>query len=210
MLAFLVAVLSLLILTGSGVCHQVPSSVIVTHTGSALSLPPPSTARSNPSSHDRYTGYEVTGKQESHARDEHIDDIRRRTTKLASVQHITPDWAGIQTLETRAATMPYSSPDNTKSLTSPSQDGNGESGISGSASVSASAPIANRVHDLKRSKGIFLIIKAVLVSWAIMLVGMLTYMVARYAEEMLFEEPSLDTEPTEDHERAALLDHENV
>ena len=208
MLAFLVAVLLLLTLTDSGVCHRVPSSVTVTHTGSAPSLPPPSTARSNPSSHDRYTGYEVTGKQESHARDEHIDDIRRRTTKLAPVQYVTPDSADVQTLKT--TTRPYAVSSNTVYPKSPSQDSNGESGISGSASVSASAPIADRVHDLKRSKGIFVVIKAVLVSWAIMLVGMLTYMVARYAEEMLSEEPSLDTEPTEDHERAALLDHENV
>lgn len=195
MLTVWVAVLQLLNLPVSGLSQ---------HAAKAPSLPPSTTATSISGLPDQDTDCKITNTPGSHDEHEHIDNIQGQVTILTLVQHIPVSWVSVRTLET--ITKENSRHGNTFSPRSPSQDGNGEDGISGSAN----APTAGRVHDLKRSAGIFVIIKATLVSWAILLVGMLTYMVARYAEEVLSEELRSDTEPIEDHEQTALLDHEDV
>lgn len=203
MLTFGLAVLPLFTFTGSGSCHQVPSSVNVTHTGSALSLPPPNATRSNPSLYDQYAGHRATVKQELHARDE-------QATAWTSVQYFPLEQASIPTFETTATPNGRSS--NTITPFDSSHNDDGEGGITGSTSLPAGVPPAGagHTHDLKRSAGIFVTIKAILVSWVILLVGMLTYMVARHAEEALSEEPILDTGPVGDRERVALLGQDSV
>lgn len=201
MLTFWVAVLPLFTFAGSGSCHQVPSSVNVTHTNSALSLPPPNATRSIPSLYDQYTDHRATVKQELHARDE-------QATAWTSVQYFPLEQASVPTFET--TTTPNGRSSNTITPFDSSHNDHGEGGITGSTSLPAGVPPAGHTLDLKRSAGIFVTIKAILVSWVILLVGMLTYMVARHAEEALSEEPILDTEPVGDRERAALLGQDSV
>lgn len=55
-----------------------------------------------------------------------------------------------------------------------------------------------------------MLIKAILVSWAIVLVGMLSYMIARYAGEIFGDEDNLEAGSNEYHERAALLGTNDV
>lgn len=196
MLTFGVAVLPLFTFASSGSCHQVPSSVNVTHTGSALSLPPPNATRSNPSSYDQYTGHRATVKQELHARDEQV-------TACTSIQYFPLEQASVPTFVTR--TTPNGTSSNTITPFDSSHNDVGEGRVTGSANLPA-----GHTHDFKRSAGIFVTIKAILVSWVILLVGLLTNMVARHVEEALSEEPILDTEPVEDHERAALLGQDSV
>lgn len=131
----------------------------------------------------------VTSIPNSHGRDEHIDENhekRRQATTWTSNQPIPFDVTGIQTFETRIRSA------------------------SGSASSSASAPtdppIAGHVNGLKRSTGIFVLIKSIVISWAVLLVGLLSYMVAKYAAESLAQDLSLEESDTsEDDERTALL-----
>lgn len=201
MLTFGVAVLLLFTFTGSGSCHQVPSSVNVTHTGSALSIPPPNATRNNTSLYDQYTGHRATVKQELHETDE-------QATAWSSVQYFPLEQASIPTFAT--TTTPNERSSNTITPFYSSHNDDGEGGITGSTSLPAGVPPAGHTHDLKRSAGIFVTMKAILVSWVILLMGMLTYMIARHAEEALSEEPILDTEPVGDRERAALLGQGSV
>lgn len=81
---------------------------------------------------------------------------------------------------------------------------------SSSASSSASVPteplIDDHVNGLKRSASIFVLMKSIVVSWAILLVGLLSYLVAKYAAESLAQDLSLEeSDASEDHERTVLL-----
>lgn len=86
-----------------------------------------------------------------------------------------------------------------------------DSSVLGSSSIRNDPYTGSHSGDLKRSAGIFILIKAILISWAILLVGMLTCMLARHAEEILADDPYLEeAERTEDHERTSLLGENTV
>lgn len=201
-----VAVVTLLILMGSGACSQVPSSISVTFIDTASSSSPTSIATSIPSLDDPEVDYRVTEIHGVHAKDEHINEhnnMRRQATTWTSVQQAPLPWAGARTFETTTRIAPK--PRNTVSLKGLPHNDNRESSVSSSASSPTDPPIGSHVDELKRSASIFVIIKAMLISWAILLVGMLSYMIARYAGEILAAEPSLEADPDEYHERTALL-----
>ncbi|POS75174.1 hypothetical protein DHEL01_v206437 [Diaporthe helianthi] len=122
----------------------------------------------------------------------------------------------MRTFETM--TRPNSESSSTVSARDSSHDDDdGESGISGYASASPSTTTPSHAYDFTRSAATFMMIKAGLASWAVILVGMLTYAVAQYSKDAFAEEPipvpvpaDEDPERTEDHEQTTLLDHENV
>lgn len=204
-------VLPLLVLMGSGVCYQVPSSIKVTFTSTAPSSPLTSITTSIPNLNAQDADYKVTEIHGVHAKDEYTneDDIMgTQATTWTSVQQIPLHWAGVRTFETTTRRAPR--PRNTVSPKGSSHMHNCESSVSSSATSPTDPPIDSHVDDLKRSAGIFVVIKAILVSWAILLVGMLTYMIARYAGEILADEPSLEADTNEDHEQTALLSPNDV
>lgn len=190
--------------TGSGVCHQVPNPINAILTGPVPPSPPTIIATTIQSLQDRT--HEVIHSNGVLAKDEHIhkdNDIQKQPMKWTSTQNVPPNWAGVRTFET--TTNPGSSCSDKVSPKYPLHNIIGGRSVLSPTSTALSPPIASHVGDLKRSAGIFVIIKAILVSWAILLVGMLSYMIARYAEEMLAVEPPLEAEPDEDNERTALL-----
>lgn len=200
------AALTLLISTGSGACSQVPSSINVTFIDAALSSSPTSIATSIPNLNDPKVDYRTTEIHGVRAVDEHItedDGMGRQATTWTSVQQAPLHWAGVRTFETTTRIAPR--PRYTVSPKGSLHNGNCDSSVSSSVSSSMDPFISSQIDELKRSDGIFVIIKAMLVSWAILLVGMLSYMIARYAGEMLADEPSLEADPSEYHERTALL-----
>lgn len=206
-----VAVLPLLILMGSGLCYQVPSSINVTFTNTAPSLPPISITTTIPTLNDEDADYRVIDIHEAHAKDEYTnkdDDMGTQATTWTSVQQVPLHWASVRTFET--TTRIASRPRNTISPQDSSHSDNCESSVLSAATIPTDSPIESHVDDLKRSASIFVVVKAILVSWAILLVGMLSYMLARYAGEILADEPSLEADPNEDHERTVLLGPNDV
>lgn len=161
-----------------------------------------------PNLNDRDVEHRATEIHEVHANDEHInedDDIGRQATTWTSVQQVPLHWVGVRTFETTTRVAPR--PHDTVSPEGLSHNGNCESSVSSSPT---DPPIGSHANDLKRTTGIFVLIKAILVSWAILLVGMLSYLIARYAGEILADDPSLEADPSEYHERAALLGPNDV
>lgn len=145
-----------------------------------------------------------------HANDEHInedDDIGRQATTWTSVQQVSLHWAGVRTFDTTTRVAPW--PHDTVSPEGSSHNGDRESSVSSSTSPT-DPPIGSHANDLKRTTSIFVLIKAILVSWAILLIGILSYMIARYAGEILADDPSLEADPSEYHERTALLGPNDV
>lgn len=199
-----VSVLLLLVVTGSGGCYKIPTSINATVTRTAPLSPPTIITTSIQSLQAQK--YEFINPNGVQANDGHIrkdNGVHEQATKWTSVQNAPPNWAGVRTFET--TTNLASSYSDTVSPKHRLHDSNGESSVSSPASVAPNPPTASHAGDLKRSAGIFVLIKAILVSWAILLVGMLSYMIARYAEEILAAEPALEAEPNEDNERTALL-----
>lgn len=206
-----IAVLPLLISMGSGICSQVPNSINVTFIDTASSSSSTSIATSIPNLNDPEVDYRLTEVHGVHAVDEHItedDGMGRQATTWTLVQQAPLHWAGVRTFETTTRIAPR--PRYTVSPKGSLHNDNRDNGISSSVSSSMDPSISSQVDELKRSAGIFVIIKAMLVSWAILLVGMLSYMIARYAGEILADEPSLEADPSEYHERTALLGPNNV
>lgn len=195
----------------SEVRYQPPRSINVALTDTASVMSPSSIATIIPTSEDQYRAHVATATLGTNAKYEHIaknKDMGRQATTRTSVPNFPLDWAGVQTFETMTRIEPRST--TTVSPEDSSHNGNSQSTPLGSI-VSKDPPTGSHVDDLKRSAGIFILIKAILISWAIMLVGMLTYMLARHAEEILADDPYLqDAEPTENHERTALLDEDTV
>lgn len=178
MVTIWVAVFSMLISVGSGVCHQIPRSTNVTHADATPSFSPTDTVTSIPSFHDHNVDCDGSINKD--------DEKQRQTSTWTSSQPIPFSVTGIQTFETRIRAA--------------------SSSASSSASVPTDPPIASHVNGLKRSASIFVLIKSIAVSWAIFLVGLLSYLVAQYAAESLAQDLSLEESDTsEDHERTALL-----
>lgn len=195
----------------SEVPYQSPSSINVTLTDTASVISPSSIATSIPTLEVQYLTLVATGILGANAKDENIaknKDVGGQAITWTSVPNSPLDWAGVQTFEAMTRIDPRST--TTVSPKDSSHDGNRQSTPLGS-SVSRDPFTGSHSGDLKRSAGIFILIRAILISWAILLVGMLSYMLARYAEEILADDPYLqEAEPTEDHERTALLDEDTV
>lgn len=195
----------------SEVPYQTTSSINVSLTDTASVISSSSIATSIPTLEVQYLAHITTKTLGANAKDEHIaknKDMGGQATTWTSVPNFPLDWAGVQTFETVTRIDPRSPP--TVPPKDSSHDGNRQSTPLGS-SVSRNPSTGSHSGDLKRSAGIFILIRAILISWAILLVGMLSYMLARYAEEILADDPYLEeAEPTEDHERTALLDEDTV
>lgn len=160
---------------------------------------------------DKYLAHVATETLGEDAKDEHIaenKDMGEQATSWTSVPNSPLDWAGVQTFETMTRVDPRTTI--TVSPKGSSHNGKRQSTTLGS-SIPKDHPSDSHVDDLKRSAGIFMLVRAILISWAIVLVGMLSYILARHAEEILADDPYLEeAEPTEDHERTALLDEDTV
>lgn len=195
----------------SEVRYQIPSSINVTLTDTASVISPSSIATRIPTLEVQYLAHVATQTLGANAKDEHIaknKDLGGQTTTWTSVPDFPPDWTDVQTFETMTRIDPRST--TTVSPKDSSHNGNGQSTLLGS-SVSTDPSTGSHVDDLKRSAGIFVLIRAILISWAILLVGMLSYVLVRHAGEILADDPYLEeAEPTEDNERTALLDEDTV
>lgn len=206
-----VVILPMLVFMSSGVHYQIPSSINVTLTDTAPVISPLSIAMSIATLEDQCLAHVATQTLGAKAKDEHIAknmDMGGQATIWTSVPNFPLDWAGVQTFETMTRVDPRSTI--TVSPKGSSHNGNRQSTSLGS-SVPKDPPTDSHVDDLKRSAGIFILIRAILISWAVVLVGMLSYMLARHAEEIFADDPYLkEAEPTEDHERTALLDEDTV
>lgn len=197
----------------SEVRYQTPVSINVTLTDTASVISPSSIATSIPTLEVQYLANVATKNLGGggDAKDEHIaknKNMGGQATTWTSVPNFPLDWAGVQTLETMTRINSRST--TTVSPEDSSHNGNRQSTSLGS-SVSKDPSTGSHVDDLKRSAGIFVLIRAILISWAILLVGMLSYVLARHAGEILADDPYLEeAEPTEDHERMSLLGEDTV
>lgn len=210
MVTLCIAVIPLLTLMSSGLSHQVPSYMNAGNSWTAPFSSPTNTATTTLDLNHQDTDYTVIDAQGIYV-DGHIvkdDDRKSQATTWTSAQRIPPDWAGGRFSETTSRIASRTSnkilPDD------PSTNANDQSSVSNVVGIPTEPSTGSSRGDLKRSAGIFVVIKAIILSWAILLVGMLSFMIARYAGEILAEEPSLEAEPDEDDERTALLDHYSV
>lgn len=175
-LTFWVAFLSLLTANVTGVSQ---------HKVKEPSLRAVSTATSKPYLLDQDTEFTITKTPVFRENYEHINDLQgEEIPRWTTVQAIPTHQASVRTFDTMTRFTPGSS--NTILQWDQSSLDDGE-GISGSPSALTTTTTPGYAHDLKRSAGTFMMIKGVLISWAIMLVGMLAYAPARYSEEAFAE-----------------------
>lgn len=203
-------VLPLLMFLDPVVCYQIPRSFSLTLTGPAPPPPPSRIATTSLNLKDRIVDLRATKTHRVYAKDEHTnkdDDTSGQATAWTSTQRIPLDWAGAHTFET--VTRITSEPRNTISPRDPPQNGDSQSGVISSASIFTDPPIHSQIGDLKRSAGIFAIIRAIVISWTILLVGILTYLLARFVD-ILTQVPAIEAESDEDNERTALLGQSTV
>lgn len=195
----------------SEVPYQAPSSINVTLTDTASVIPPSSIATSISTLEVQYLAHLAPETLGANPKDEYIaknKDVGGQATTWTSVPNFPLDWAGVQTFETMTKIDPRST--TTVSPKDSSHNENRQSTPLGS-SVSKYPSTGSHVDDLKRSAGMFIPVRAILISWAILLVGMLSYMLARHSGEILADDPYLDeAESTEDHEQTSLLDQDTV